>query len=135
VVAYALITSLSIAALIYFTVFIKADQIIGMFNSEQNLNITRIANIGLRIYFLGFFFAGININMAMYLSATERTKEAFVISIARGCIIIVPMVLLLSNLLNMSGVWLAFVLTEGVVTIMMIIMSCSKKNKMISNYL
>jgi putative MATE family efflux protein len=135
VVAYALITSLSIAALIYFTVFIKADQIIGMFNSEQNLNITRIANIGLRIYFLGFFFAGINIIMAMYLSATERAKDAFVISIARGCIIIVPMVLLLSNLLNMSGVWLAFVLTEGVVTIMMIIMSCSKKNKMISNYL
>jgi putative MATE family efflux protein len=127
VLKYALITSLSIAALIYFTVFYNADTIIGIFNSEQNLEIALIAKTGLRIYFLGFIFAGINIVIAMYLSATENAKDAFIISIARGCVIIVPLVLLLSSILKMTGIWLAFVLTECAVTIITIIIVCLKR--------
>lgn len=118
VLKYALLTSLSIATVIYFGMFIYADNIIGLFNSQNNLEIARIAKTGLRIYFAGFFFVGINVIMAMYLSATERAKNAFVISIARGCIIIVPLVLLLSRIWNMAGVWLAFVLTECIVTVL-----------------
>jgi Na+-driven multidrug efflux pump len=84
--------------------FFKADSIIGIFNSQNNLEIAQIAKTGLRIYFIGFFLVGINIIMAMYLSATERAKDAFIISVARGCIIIVPLVLLLSRIWNMAGV-------------------------------
>ncbi len=120
---YALMTSLGIASLIYLFVFINAEHIIGMFNSERNMEIAEIANAGLQIYFLGFFFAGINIIMAMYLSSTESARDAFIISIARGCIIIIPLVLLLSSILKITGVWLAFVLTEFTVTIIAIIMS------------
>jgi len=127
VMKYALITSLSIASLIYLTVFYNTDNIIGIFNSEQNLEVAQIAKTGLRIYFIGFFFAGINIIIAMYLSATERAKDAFIISITRGCIIIVPLVLLLSSTLKMTGIWLAFVLTECAVTIIIIIMASFKK--------
>jgi putative MATE family efflux protein len=122
VIRYALITSLSIATLIYLTVYMNADTIIELFNSEQNTAIARIAKTGLRLYFLGFFFAGINMIMSMYLSATESAVEAFVISLARGCVILVPFVLLLSSLLQMTGIWLAFVLTECVVTIITIVM-------------
>jgi putative MATE family efflux protein len=122
VMRYALITSLSIATLIYLTVFTNADNIVSIFNSEKSLEIAQIAKTGLRIYFVGFFFAGINIIMAMYLSAIESAKDAFIISIARGCIIIVPLVLLLSTIFKMTGIWLAFVLAEGAVTIITIIM-------------
>lgn len=118
IVKYAVITSLSIASLIYITVFYKADTIVAIFNSENHMEIAQIAKTGLRIYFLGFFFAGINIIMAMYLSATERTKNAFMISITRGCLIIVPLVFVLSTILKMTGIWLAFVLTECIVTIL-----------------
>lgn len=117
IIKYALITSLSIALVIYITVFYNLDSIIGVFNSEQNLEVEEIAKVGFRIYFLGFFFTGINIVMTMYLSATENAKDAFIISIARGCIIIVPLVFLLSNILNMIGIWLAFVVTEFIVTV------------------
>lgn len=127
VMKYALITSLSIASLIYFTIFSNAENIIGIFNSEKNMEIAQIAKEGLRIYFIGFFFAGINIIIAMYLSATESAKEAFIISISRGCIIIVPLVILLSSILQMTGVWLAFVLTECTVTLIAMIMASSKK--------
>ena len=128
VMKYALITSLSIASLIYLIVFYNANNIIGIFNSEQNFEVAQIAKTGLRVYFLGFFFAGINIIIAMYLSVTESVKDAFIISIARGCIVIVPLVLLLSSILKMTGIWLAFVLTECTVTIITIIMASSKKN-------
>lgn len=110
----ALITSLVIAKIIYVVTFTYADGIIRIFNSEGSIEIARMAKIGLRIYCIGFFFAGINIIVAMYLSATESAKDAFLISIARGCVIIVPMVLLLSNVWEMTGIWLAFLVTEAV---------------------
>ncbi|MDD3172344.1 MAG: MATE family efflux transporter [Herbinix sp.] len=127
VMKYAIITSLSIASLIYLTVFYNADNIIGLFNSEQNIKIAQIAKHGIRIYFIGFFFAGINIIMAMYLSAIESAKDAFIISIARGCIIIVPLVLLLCSIFKMTGVWLSFVLTESVVTIIILMVNTKRK--------
>lgn len=130
VMRYALITSFSVALFIYLSVLSKADDIIGIFNSEHNFEIALIAKNGLIIYFIGFFFAGINIIMTMYFSATENAKDAFIISMARGCIIIVPLVLLLSSILKMTGVWLAFVLTECVVTIITIIMTkFNKRNR------
>lgn len=113
----ALITSLVIAAIMYIIIFAYSDGIIRIFNSEGSIEIARMSKIGLRIYFIGFFFAGINIIIAMYLSATESAKDAFLISIARGCIIIVPMVLLLSKVWDMTGIWMAFVLTEAIVVI------------------
>lgn len=121
VMRYALITSLVVATLIYLVVYLNTDLIIAIFNSEKDSDITQIVITGLRIYFTGFFFAGINIIMAMYLSSTEYAKEAFLISIARGCIIIVPMVLLLGKLWNMTGVWLSFGLTELIVALMILI--------------
>lgn len=127
VMKFALVTSLAIASIMYLGVFFNVDSIIGIFNNEQNLEITRIVKPGLKIYFIGFFFAGVNIIMAMYLSATERAKSAFVISITRGCIIIVPMVLWLGSIWKMTGVWLAFVFSECIVAMVTIVMVRVKK--------
>ncbi len=127
VMKYALKTSIVIALFVYLVLFLNTDFIVGVFNSEKNMDISQIAKRGLRIYFLGFLFAGINICMTMYLSATEKARTAFIVSLARGCIIIVPLVFLLSSLLKMTGVWLAFVLTEFIVTIMTLIIAGPKK--------
>jgi putative MATE family efflux protein len=125
---YALITSVSLALFMYLFMFLNSDSIIGIFNSEKNLEIAQIAKSGLRIYFIGFFFVGINIIMAMYLSATERTRDAFIISVSRGCVIIVPLVILLSRIWNITGVWFAFVLTECIVTVIAFYMVKLKRN-------
>lgn len=127
VLKFALITSLTVATTIYLSTFFNSDSIIAVFNSEQNPEIAQISKTGLRIYFIGFFFAGINLIMAMYLSAVEQAKHAFFISIARGCIIIVPLVLLLSKLWQMTGVWMSFVLTESIVTFVSVFIFCKKK--------
>lgn len=93
-----------------------SESIIQIFNSENNSLVAQMADVGLKFYFLGFFFAGINIVTTMILSATENIREALFISLSRGLIIIVPVVLMASYFWNMIGVWLAFVITESIVT-------------------
>ena len=124
---YAVFTSLAIASAIYFLVFFSSDQMVSVFNSEQNAAIALLAREGLRIYFAGFFFAGINIIVCMYLSAAERGLHAFFVSVARGCVVLVPMVFLLSRIWGMTGVWLSFVVTEGLVCVLGMIFVFAKK--------
>lgn len=109
---YALILSITIAAILYAVVWIWSDGVIALFNTEGNADLVPLAKDGLRLYFWGFFFAGINIILAAYLSASEHPADGFWISITRGGIAILPLVLLLSHLLGMNGVWLSFPLCE-----------------------
>ncbi|NLM44059.1 MAG: MATE family efflux transporter [Clostridiales bacterium] len=132
VLKYALCTSALLAITIYLGIFLCSDTIVGFFNSENNASITYMAEIGLKIYFLGFFFAGTNIVIAMFFSSTEDAKNGFIISISRGMIIIVPLVIVLSKIWNMKGVWLAFVFTELIVTIMAIYLLTAKRSLLIS---
>ena len=120
---YAVSTSLVLAAIIYFVIFVLSERIVSVFNSENNPQIAQMADKGLKIYFIGFIFVGINIVTAMFLSAIENSKKSFIISIARGFIIIVPLVIILSRILNMEGVWISFVLTELIVSVIAIYLS------------
>lgn len=52
------------------------DGLIGIFNSENNLLLLNYAHTGLRIYFLGFLFAGINIMLVAYFSATDNARPS-----------------------------------------------------------
>ena len=83
-----------------------------MFNSEHNTALIPLAGEGLRLYFVGFFFAGINIVMTAYLSAVELPKQGMFLSLLRGAILLVPLVLILPQFLEMTGVWLSFPLCE-----------------------
>lgn len=112
VLRYAFILSSAIAAIVYVLVFTGSEYIIAAFNSENNKALIPIAINGFKLYFIGFFFAGINIIACAFLSAIEQPKKAFLISSIRGCIAIVPLVFILSNWMGMNGVWLAFVFAE-----------------------
>lgn len=117
---YAIVTSIIIGGLLYICVRVYSKEIIGIFNSENNSHIAKIADMGLKIYFIGFLFVGINIVTAIFFSSIEKAKYAFSITILRGLIIIVPMVIVMSGALGMVGVWFAFVFTELIVTAVVI---------------
>lgn len=125
---YALILSTSIFVCVYCIIFICPHFIISLFNNENNIVMTQIAKEGLLIYFIGFFFAGINIVETAYFSAIEKVKPSIMISLLRSGLIIIPLVLILSQLFSLTGVWLSFPMSEAFVFI--IAFMFHKKNQL-----
>lgn len=114
ILSYGLGSAILFALILYGSITIPSESIIGFFNNENNPTLAEIAQTGLYIYLLGFFFAGFNIISIAYLSAIEQANIAFRLSIIRGFILIVPINLVLSYLFDMTGVWLSFVVTEAI---------------------
>ena len=104
-------TALVLAAVLY-GIFGFTDGLVGVFNSEHSAQMAEFAHMGMRLYFIGYFFAGFNIVAAGYLSATNRPVEASITSICRGMVAIVACSLVLSRLFGMNGVWAAFPASE-----------------------
>jgi len=118
---YAITLSIAVSITVYIAIFLCSDWIISIFNSENNLDIIPIATNGFRIYFLGFLFAGLNIIVTAFLSATEKPKNAFIISTTRGCLAIIPLVFILTLIFSIDGVWLSFVFAEIITAIISIL--------------
>lgn len=71
-----------------------------------------IANEGIKIYFTAFFVMGLNIVTTSFFASINEAKESFIISIIRGLIVVIPLILLLSRLFGMTGVWITIPLAE-----------------------
>lgn len=112
VMKMALILSLVLAAVIYAVMYGFADQVTAVFNSEGNAQLPVYAVPGIRLYFIGFVFAGINIAGTGILSAAASAKWASIASVMRGIVAIVGCALLLSAVFGIVGIWLAFPAAE-----------------------
>lgn len=112
--SYSLITILLLGTFIYLVVGLGSHEIIGFFNRDNNPVLADIANRGLLIYFVGILFAGFNMIAIACLSAVEQAGIAFRFSIIRSVLLIVPLAFVLAHFFDMTGVWLSFVLTEGI---------------------
>lgn len=112
---YALIISLSFALLSYLLIAVFAVPLAELFNREHDPILTDIASNGMRIYFVSLFFSGINIVAAAFLSSADRPKQAFVVSILRGFVLIIPVAWILSVLFGLTGIWMAVPVTEAIV--------------------
>ena len=129
ILRYALITMLILSVLVYMGVFLGAEQIAAIFNSERNELLQTIAVEGLKLYFIACPFAGFNIIISIYFTSTEYPIPANIISILRGFFVIIPMAFLLSSIAQITGVWCAFPATELLVTIVGVIFFVMSKKK------
>lgn len=107
-----LATSVVISAAIILTVNIFAVEISNVFNSDGIEELTDYAVHGLKIYYIGFLFAGINIVGTGALSAIDSPSWAFAASVMRGFAVITVCAVLMSRLFGMTGVWAAFPAAE-----------------------
>lgn len=105
------VTCLSL--LIFALVFLGAQPIASAFNHEQNAQLQAMAESGLRLYFSGYLFAGVNIAACAFLSAVNLPRQALTISLLRSCALLIPAAIALSHGLGVTGVWLAFTITEA----------------------
>lgn len=127
---YAIFSVVLISICIYLIIFFNCDVIAKIFNSENNMILQSIAENGLKIYFVGCLFAGINIVSSIYFTSTECPLPAHAISLLRGFIIIIPMAFILSAFASMNGVWATFPVTEFIVCMIGIILIKITSKKM-----
>lgn len=110
-------TALLVAAVMFVLVFFFAETITAVFNSEHSVEMRDYAVSGIRLYFIGFLFAGFNIAGTGYLSAVEAAGWASFLSILRGFVAIILCAVVLAAICGMTGVWLAFPAAELITAI------------------
>lgn len=120
---------LAVECILVLVVFGWTDFLIGIFNSEGNETLLYYAQDGMRLYFLGYLFAGINILLVGYFAATARAKQAFLASVLRGALAITVFAVVMSKIWGMNGVWLSFLFSEIVTFIVILFLGREKVKK------
>ena len=105
-------TALVLSAVIYLLTCFFASPIAAVFNRDGDPVLQQIAVDGLRLYFTAFPMVAAGMVTAAYFSAVEQPLPAFWISICRGFAVILPVTFLMAALLGMTGVWLAYPISE-----------------------
>lgn len=124
------ITAFVLAGIMYCILFTFSKEFVAIFNSEGSEMMAVYADMGVKLYFTGIFFAGLNIVGSGVFSATQEAVKAAVVSVARGFVFILGFVFLLSYLFEMTGVWLAYAAAEGATCVLMFVMLISDRSKM-----
>lgn len=92
--------------------YFGADLIASIFNSEKSVEMQLIAVDGIRLYFTASVFAGFNIILSIYFAGIGRAGAANVVSLLRGFVLIIPITFGMAALWKVTGLWLAFLVTE-----------------------
>lgn len=130
VLRHSLLIGLIVAVIIVSACCIFASPIVSVFNSEGSSELQAYGTVGLQIYSVGFLFAGLNIIIAGFLGAVDRPRECAALSIVRGVIAIVLFAVLLSSLMGIVGVWLAFVASEATTLIVSTVLLVKTGNRL-----
>ena len=118
-----LLVSFIVEILIIGVIWKYTDGLVAIFNSEGNEALLYFDHDGLRLYFLGYLFAGINIFLVGYYAATARVKQAFLASILRGALAIAVCAIVMAKLWGMQGVWLSFLGAEIITVVSIVFMN------------
>lgn len=124
---YSMFMMAIIAIVIYVAIYIFADPITAIFNSEQNMKLQELAVVGLRLYFTSMIVAGYNIVITVFFTSTERAFPAQILTLLRGFILIIPLSFLMAKLWGMNGIWLTFPVAEFVVAVIGWVLYSRKK--------
>lgn len=114
---YGLVFMAVLSVVLYALTVLWAEPIALAFNSEKDSRLQAIAVEGLKLYFTSNLFVGFNTILAIYFSSVEKPLPAHLISVLRGLVLIIPMAVVLGGLLGMTGVWLAYPVTEGITAV------------------
>jgi len=118
---YAIATNVVLAVAVISMVYLFTDNIVAVFNTEQNLELAVLAREGLRIYFAAFLFFGTTIVTIAFLSVTSNPTFSLVVSFLQGGGLVIPIVLITSRLLGVTGVWLAYPISEFILIVTSVI--------------
>lgn len=117
ILRYAMYTMLVLSIILYGALYLWADPVTAVFNGERDMQMQEIAVHGMRLYFIAIPWMGFNILISMYWASIEKAFGAQCISLMRGFFVIIPVALVMSACLGMTGIWMAFPVAE-IITVM-----------------
>lgn len=123
-----LLLSLIVGVIIYVAVLLYKLPLAHMF-ADENKELIHITTEGMILYFSSFLVLGLNITTTTYFQATNNSTSSFFISICRGLLFVTPTVLLLSNLFDVTGVWLTPVVSEVLTFVLAVVLLFISKGK------
>lgn len=118
VLKYALITTGTLGVVFFGIGLLFSENIVTLFNNQQNKQLTELAIPGLKLYFSSFLFTGINFAVIYFMSAVERSRPSLIISLLRGLLLIFPVLFLMTKGFGVTGVWLTMFVVEGLTLIL-----------------
>ncbi len=80
--------------------------------TEPTPDVIAVANYAIRIYFIAYLPMGLNIISATFHQSLEASREATLISLGRGLLFLVPVLLCLSSFFGLGGIWATVPLSE-----------------------
>ncbi len=89
------------------------QQLVGIFNKDGDQAFLQLAVQGVRIYFIAFWFMGLNIVTGSFFSSIGQARSGFFITLGRGLVLVIALLFVLSPIWGMLGVWLATPLAEA----------------------
>ena len=119
---WGVLTCLVLELLIVGASWLFTDPLVNIFNSEHNPELLRYAHTGLRLYFLGFLAAGINILLVAYYSAIDQSRPAIIGSLLRGAVAIAVSAIVLAALFGIAGVWISFLVSEMITFVVVVLL-------------
>ena len=126
---WSLLVCLAVEALIQLVIWTATNPLISIFNSENNVQLLNYAHTGLRLYFLEFIVAGINVVLVAYFSAVDEPKIAIVGSFLRGIIAIVICAVILAKLFGLNGTWISLLAAETVTFLTILFLAYKDRRK------
>ncbi len=109
---YAIINIILLGSVIYIVIYLFADEITGVFNSEANEKLQMLSERGLQFYFIATVFTGFNIILSIYHSSSGNEWKGQLIAVLRGFVVIIPCAFLLAAIAGVTGIWVTVGVTE-----------------------
>lgn len=132
VMGMGLVTACSLGVLITLVGEISPIFLLNLFTSSPSSQVVSMVNFAVRVYFCTALVMAINIFFTGYFQATMHPRTAFALSLLRGLVLSIALVMLLPLIFGGSIIWFVMPIAE-VVTLMVVFIAFKASNKRVRN--
>lgn len=109
---WAVLLAAGLGVVLYLIVLVFAPALTGIFNRDGDVVLAGLATQGLRLYFPLLLLTGVNIVASSLFASISKAWASFLISSLRALVLVAALVIPLSRLWGMTGVWITIPCTE-----------------------
>lgn len=109
---FGLRVSFGLACALYGLILLFKLPVIQLFVEQENTQLTNLAATGLPIFLSSFLFSSLTIVLTIFFASVNKAKAASILVLLRGYLFIIPLVIVLGNLLEMTGIWMSLPISE-----------------------